>query len=457
MVFAAAIATLLLYFIRPQDWISVIEGANVIRPVIALGLIGLFMRRRGSRLSGPLPFFKTPHEWLLLTYLGYIIFTSPDAFTDAKEALSQGAFYFITLYAISSGEQLRLFLRWWSWALLGIVVMALGTLYGFDFTSSASYTEAMFGRLSLHSWLLNNPNALGHTLASLLPLLYLSMFRGKGFISRVVALLLMVLTGVCIWHTQSKGAYLVGAAGLTLAIMIGRPLWLKIGFMAIVLGGGQAALSSLPRMSDMSSLRNDEGVMGRLMAWEIARSVTKNKSTGEGWKRFNAVIRWEGEDIPKATHSSYVKVGGDLGLMGLFLYLSVLCTSARTLLTLRAPDDSMEEQRGLLLTLLACYGLSGWMIDRAYHTEFFMISGAITAYHALCLRAVARRRQEAQMDDLRPSVALPGVRQSREMHGGSWLARLSRRWRSYGLVDALIAGCALQMVLATWDYILTNL
>jgi len=145
MVFAAAIATLLLYFIRPQDWIPVIEGANVVRPVIALGLIGLFMRRRGSRSSGPLPFFKTPHEWLMLVYLGYIVFTSPDSFNDAKEALSQGAFFFITLHAIQSSRQLQLFLRWWCWALLGIVVMALGTVYGFDFTSSASYTEAMFG------------------------------------------------------------------------------------------------------------------------------------------------------------------------------------------------------------------------------------------------------------------------------------------------------------------------
>ena len=456
MVFAAAIATLLLYFIRPQDWISFIEGANVVRPVIAAGLIGLFMRRRGSRTSGPLPFFKTPHEWLMLAYLGYIVFTSPDSFNDAKEALSQGAFFFITLHAIQSSRQLQLFLGWWRWAVLGIVVMALGTVYGFDFTGSASYTEAMFGRLSLRSWLLNNPNALGHTLASLLPLLYLSMFRGKGFVSKLLALALMLLTGLCIWHTQSKGSYLVGAAGMTLALLIGRPLWMKAAFLALAIGGGQAALSSLPRMTDVSSLRNDEGVMGRLMAWDIARSVTRNKSTGEGWKRFNAVIRWEGEDIPKATHSSYVKIGGDLGLPGLFLYLSVLCLGARTLLVWRAPDDRMEEQRRLLLTLLGCYAISGWMIDRAYHTEFFMITGAITAYHALCVRAVTRIRAEIAHGDIRPSVSAPFQNQVLRPSKSWWQPRLTA-WRSYSLMDAGIAICALQAVLATWDYILVNL
>ena len=456
MVFAAAIATLLLYFIRPQDWISFIGGVNVVRPVIALGLIGLFMRRRGSRTSGPLPFFKTPHEWLMLVYLSYIVFTSPDSFNDAKEALSQGAFFFITLYAIQSSRQLQRFLRWWRWALLGIVVMALGTVYGFDFTSSTSYTEATFGRLSLRNWLLNNPNALGHTLASLLPVLYLSLFRGKGFVSRLMALALMLLAGLCIWHTQSKGSYLVAAAGMTLAVLIGRPLWMKAAFLALAIGGGQAALSSLPRMTDMSSLRSDEGVMGRLMAWDIARSVTRNKTTGEGWKRFNAVIRWEGEDIPKATHSSYVKIGGDLGLPGLFLYLSVLCLGARTLLVWRAPDAQMEDQRGILLALLACYAMSGWMIDRAYHTEFFMISGAIAAYHALCVRAVVRVQAKMTQADLRPSVSAPFLNQVLRPSKSWWKPRFAP-WRSYSLMDAGMAACTLQAVLATWDYILINL
>jgi len=455
MVFAAAIATLLLYFIRPQDWISFVEGVNVVRPVIALGLIGLVMRRRGSRTSGPLPFFKTPHEWLMIAYLGYIVITSPDSFNDAKELSSQGAFYFITLHAISSGRQLQLFLRWWCWALLGIVVMALGTVYGFDFTHSADATAAMAGRLSLRSWLLDNPNALGHTLASLLPLLYLSMYRGKNFISKLVALLLILLAGVCIWHTQSKGAYLVGAAGMTLAIMIGRPLWLKVGVMAIVLGGGQAALSSLPRMSDISSLKNDEGVMGRVMAWDLARNVTKNKTTGEGWKRFNAVIRWEGEDINKATHSSYIKVGADLGLPGLFLYLSILCVGARTLLMFPAANTQMEQERAALLSLLACYCMSGWMIDRAYHTEFFMISGAITAYHALCVRAVFRVRERAEANDLRPSVSLPLQPEAPRFVWERWTTRMLS-WRRYGLTDALAAACALWLVLTTWDYVLTN-
>ena len=455
MVFAAAIATLLLYFIRPQDWISVIEGVNVVRPVVALGLIGLFMRRRGSRTSGPLQFCKTPHEWLMLTYLGYIVFTSPDSFNDGKELLAQGAFYFITLHAIHSSRLLQQFLLWWRWALLVVVLIALGTLYGFDFTNSAEKTENTLGRLCLRNWMLDNPNALGHTLVSLLPILYLSMFRGKGILSRALSVGFTVLAGICIWHTQSKGSYLVGAVGMTLAMLIGRPLWVKVGVLAVVMGGGQALISSLPRMSDIHSLRSDEGVMGRVMAWDIARGVTKNKITGEGWKRFNAVIRWEGEDIPKATHSSYVKIGGDLGLPGLFLYLSVLCMGARTLLVWRAPDAQMEEQRGILLSLLACYAMSSWMIDRAYHTEFFMISGAITAYHALCVRAILRGSEQVGRTDLRPSVAWQFQNQITLF---SWKNSTSslRGWRSYRLSDALVGICALQMVLATWDYVLTH-
>jgi hypothetical protein len=115
----------------------------------------------------------------------------------------------------------------------------------------------------------------------------------------------------------------------------------------------------------------------------------------------------------------------------------------------------MEEQRGILLSLLACYAMSGWMIDRAYHTEFFMISGAITAYHALCVRAVLRGREQAGQLDLRPSVSPRIQNQTTRFFLEGWTAR-QVGWRSYRLTDALAAACALQLVIATWDYILTH-
>ena len=55
MVFAAAIATLLLYFIRPQDWVPGLEGVNVVKPVIAMAVFGLMSRIVAIRPQVPYP------------------------------------------------------------------------------------------------------------------------------------------------------------------------------------------------------------------------------------------------------------------------------------------------------------------------------------------------------------------------------------------------------------------
>ncbi len=459
MAFASTIATLLLYFIRPQDWIPGLAGVNVVKPVIAMGLFGLMTRQRGRAGTGGYRFLNTPHEWLMLIYLGYIVVTSPEGFSILPEALALGAFFFLTLHTITSVRHLERFLVWWRWALIVVVVMALGALYGFDFTQSASMTAEKQGRLCLRHWMLDNPNALGHTLATLLPMLYFGLFRDKSATKKGIAVLLALLTGVCLWNTQSKGAFLVGGGVMVLAELIGRPWWVKVSVLAFAIGGGQAALSSLPRMSQMGDLRSDEGVAGRMMAWEIARSATHNTVTGEGWKHFAAVINWAGQAIPKATHCAYVKVGADLGIPGLLIFLSLLCTGARSLLTFQGPNRRMEELRRILLCCLACYVASGWMIDRAYHTEFFMLLGAIAAYHSLCLQALPIR---ASVSAAGANLTLPaGLRTIRSRtvrtRRPSALMRSLLNWRRYGITDFAVACIALQGVLATWDYVIASL
>ncbi len=459
MVFAASISLLLFYFLRPQDIIPALEGVNIIRPVIALGLVGLVSRQRRRNQLPPLRFMCTPHEWLMLGYLLYILLTSPDGTGILSELFAMGCFFFITMHGLQDDKLLDKYLRWWRWALLGTVLMGLGVLYGFDFTNSAEKTANMAGRLCLRHWILDNPNAYGHTLVTLLPLLYLGMFRDKSMVQKAVAVVLFLLVGACLWGTQSKGSYLVGASALVISFIVGRPLWLKIGVLAIAIGAGPAALSSMPRMSSMGSLRADEGVQGRLMAWEIARNITKNKSTGEGWRKFAAVIRWEGEDVGKATHSAYVKVGADLGVWGLMFYVSLLCCGFRTLISYPGYSKRMEQSRRILLGLLYCYTLSGWMIDRSYHTEFFLLLGAIGAYQALSVRQqkiwVAQKMQTAIAPP--PSLARSGIRKRpKNPLGSGWWSRL-RNWRTYGLPDIAFASFGVQMVLWTWDYILVNL
>src|SRR5690606_320899 len=109
---------------------------------------------------------------------------------------------------------------------------------------------------------------------------------------------------------------------------------LGVKLLALAAAGtvGISALSFLPRMSGMSNLSSNEGVQGRLMAWEVAKTVFDSSPTGVGWKQFVPWVSWEGETFVKATHSSYVQIGADLGMYGLFLYVAGLWLSLRGLI-----------------------------------------------------------------------------------------------------------------------------
>ena len=149
------------------------------------------------------------------------------------------------------------------------------------------------GRLSINTWMHNNPNALGHSVVLIIPMAFLLCFWNRTGVSRyLVAPIITALAFWCAWETQSKGAYVTGGILVASLFMMGRSFKVKVFVLAFILISGSSALSFLPRMSEMSNLRDQEGVQGRLLVWEEAREVSREKPTGEGWKKFEAWIPW---------------------------------------------------------------------------------------------------------------------------------------------------------------------
>jgi hypothetical protein len=93
------------------------------------------------------------------------------------------------------------------------------------------------------------------------------------------------------------------------------------------------------------------------------------------------MIEFEDEEIFKATHSSYVLVGAELGRYGMFFYLAVLYASLRILMTSRCHRQEDETSRWAMFVLLLGYLASNWLIDRSYHLEYFFLAGAVSAFH----------------------------------------------------------------------------
>jgi hypothetical protein len=448
-----AIFFLALYYVRPHDWVPGFAGVNIIRPVMAAWIIILLI----NGLRSPLPgWLRTPHDWIILTLFAYVAWTSPPGIGATSGMFSLVVFYFLTVQALTSWNRVLGYLK--AWLVCLIIVATFGVLQtlGLDITNGSQITQFFVGRLSLGTWLTNNPNALGHTIIPAIPLAYIIFFwRGSAFNRLFLFPAAVSLVGWCAWMTQSKGSFLVGAGLTVMIFVVGRPKWVQILVVSLAFSFGVGALSFLPRMEEMGNLRSDEGVMGRVMAWEMALSAMNANTYGVGWKQFIALIDWKDGakwiyDIPKATHSSYVQVGADLGRSGLFLWILGLWSALRAVLFLKAQTENEERCRRAVLLLLLAYLASSWMVNRQYHTEYFLLIAAAAAIHRLALTAKATPSptpipSEDTLSDAantNPSISSPGP---------------GKLWRRLDWID-LVAGCLLTWAaLSIWDYVLKNL
>ena len=495
MDFKTVIVVLALYFIRPQDWVPGMSGMNIVKPLMLVAFFAMYSRQRGFTLGS---LFRSPFDWLVMIYGVYIIYVTPDFFGTFQGVISLIAFYFVTCQALTTRKRLATYLNVWVGCLVVVGGMAVLSEYGIDLTHAHDLTHRVeeTPRLVLNTYLFNNPNSLGHSVILALPTLYFALFWRRTVSRWILGAALIALCAYCVYLTKSKGAFIVGFAVVVGSQFVGRRLITQLIFlgMAVMLGGG--ILSQLPRMEELQNVREDEAIMGRIMAWEVARTVTKQSNTGVGWKVFNPIIVFEHEETEKATHSAYIKIGADLGPYGMFLFIALIYSGFRVLFFTRCKTDEDERSRRILFALLLGYTLSGWMIDRAYHLEYFLMLGAISSLHRrMGVETGAVEDEDDLMVDeedsddvgeVEQSGVAPGERvelddvivlskkrktrmdtdiQRLEDLGGSKVAEelieeeliRMRFWRRYGLLDIMFSLGATWLVFWIWDYVLKNI
>ncbi len=467
MEFFFAVLFLLIYYIRPQDWVPGMAGFELVRPVVGLWLITLLIgKSRPSPLAG---FARTPHDWIMMSYLGYIVFFGGGTIMGVIPLL---AFYILTVHSVNSWPRMLRYLTFWNGALVTIALIGVLSTVGFDLTGAQENFYTQLGRLAIGTWLHDNPNALAHSVVVAIPGCFLLYFWKGSMAKRFVIFPAMAaIVFYCAWMTQSKGGYLVGAPLVVLTFVIGKPKWLQLTAISAALIIGVSALSFLPRMSDMNNLRADEGVQGRLLAWEMAKTAEENHHTGVGWRQFIAMIPWQEGNrfliVPKGTHSSYVQVGADLGRYGLFLYLAGIWCALHTLLAFKSSDTTQERCRRILLVFVIANLISGWMINRQYHTEYFLLIAAAAAMHRLAKAEEQTTEASVSAEENSPNGReLPPKQVKRAWENRNTPAFQPRAdrtipvkplWNRFGLLDLTICVGLTWLTLWTWDYVLKNI
>ncbi|MCE9609809.1 MAG: hypothetical protein K8R23_06330 [Chthoniobacter sp.] len=394
MDFVTVIFFQILYYLRPQEWPIGLSSVRFVLYTMLAGLASLSFRERGFNVRD---IFRTPHDWAVLAFWLWIVFASPEKWDTFKETANLYIFYIVIVQTLYSVPRMNKYVGWWTFLICTVAGLALLSLYGFDPLESLNLTRGvMKDRLVLNLSIFNNPNALGHSVVPAIPLLYYFCIWKNPIALRVIGVALMVMVGYCIFLTESKGAYLCGAATILATATFGRPKSVQILIVAVALLFGTNGLSLLPRMSELKKTKTDEAIQGRVMAFTHGRKVLT--ATGIGYRnwyesflsgkyRFKRT-KFDKESlkrpmpvVSKAPHSSYVCIGAETGYGGFFLHMGILYCGLRSLMSARTSTPDEERVRRILFVLTVSYMVSSWIVNFEYRPTFFMFAAATAALH----------------------------------------------------------------------------
>jgi O-antigen ligase len=399
MDFATAILVLVAYLLRLHQLIPGGEWFFAQKYLMAASIAAMVFRGRGFVWRD---LVKTPLDWAMVIYCGFIVFHEVEHWETFKEVIKLFLFFAVTVQALCNSRRLFLYMCIWAGCIMVLALVTLDSAFGLDFTDSQSLLPLYEQRQCLNLSIYNNPNALGHTLALGFPMFYYAFFSRRRAGLRLLSVVFWGAVAAAIYLTESKGAFLVGGGLLCLVFWVGRPWIARVLMIILIASVGVGAFLSLPRMESIqssSAVARDEGIWGRLAVWNVAMENLQSDGSGVGWKNFNPYISYVdplGKVIvfQKGPHNSYVAVVAELGYIGLFLYLLVLAVCLRIVVQLGPLNEDQERAKMLLVMVLLGYAVSGWLIERPYHVEYFFIAGACAAFQRLRLLGEELRQDE---------------------------------------------------------------
>ncbi|MFC5582149.1 putative O-glycosylation ligase, exosortase A system-associated [Rhodanobacter terrae] len=217
--------------------------------------------------------------------------------------------------------------------LIWVIVISLGFygLKGGIFTLLTGGSHHVYGPAG--SFIGDN-NDLAQALCMALPLMRYLHLQSQSRRLRIAMVLSMILTGIAILGTYSRGGL------ITLAVVSGI-LFLKsrgrIGVVALAAILGMIAYQFMPskwteRMDTLHHADQTDSAQSRIQSWEFAVNVALHRPlVGGGFNIYQNTEMWrrygpEGA-TPRAIHSIYFRALGEQGFPGLALFMALLIAS----------------------------------------------------------------------------------------------------------------------------------
>jgi putative inorganic carbon (hco3(-)) transporter len=326
MLFVGLLVFMFLQIIRPQDFIPGLEGVRLVLYLMVILLIGLLFSPIEKKLIRS-PQDKYTGLFLVVITLStlplfWIFYTIDTAIEMIKTAM---IYYFIVI--ILAKEEKFVVTIWTMVILMGLVaLMGILQYHGYDITGAGIVFDSNQGIWRIRGiGNFDNPNDLAYSVVFVVPFALGFLFKTKGFLGRFMALILLIISIYCIYLTRSRGAQiaLVASMGSWLYLWVKNPKR-KRQIIIIAMTGVIAAA-----VVQGTGYREDESAMGRIEAWAEGWQLLKsNPILGVGKDQF---IEYHERD----THSSYVRAGAELGLLGLYAFMGMVYSVGFTILQLQ--------------------------------------------------------------------------------------------------------------------------
>ena len=253
---------------------------------------------------------------------------SDSALLTGEEFWKTLTMVFVTLMLIKNRQRMH----WLVW----VIVISLGFygLKGGVFTVLKGGAYHIYGPPK--SFIADN-NDLALALCMTLPLIRYLQINSTSKAVRLAMALTLILTGVAILGTYSRG-------GLVALVVVSGALLLKtrrrlVIMMAIVMVG-LTAYTFMPaqwkeRMDTLHHAEETDSAQERIQSWEFAVNVAiHHPLVGGGFNVYQSDSMWKKYGpqgaIPRAIHSVYFRVLGEQGFPGLIIFIGLLFASWRS-------------------------------------------------------------------------------------------------------------------------------
>jgi probable O-glycosylation ligase (exosortase A-associated) len=268
-------------------------------------------------------------------------------------------------------------------------------------------------------------NHLSTALALALPLLYYLFQQSSHRLIRLGFLGGFVLVVLAIVASGSRGGFIALAVVSGWLVLTSRKRWSALALLAVM---AVAFVSLAPeewfsRLSTIEEAGADASFMGRVIAWQISSAIAlSNPVLGGGfhavqiqgvWDQFigaPSLLDFLNLPLPdfsaKAAHSIYFEIMGDMGFVGLFIFLGILLQAIRTRYVIKRQLKDMGPQwlwgrdmADMLMLAIIAYMAGGAAVSLAYFEVIYMVVMLMEMLRLHVARAVlaASTAQKAQV------------------------------------------------------------